>query len=68
VTIYGGLDVRSTLPSGDRARIRADVERVVRACKAGGGLIFCTGHTVHQDCALDDVLFAYELLTELGQY
>ncbi|HJN14358.1 MAG TPA: uroporphyrinogen decarboxylase family protein [Armatimonadota bacterium] len=68
VTIYGGLDVRSTLPSGDRDLIRADVERIVPACKQGGGLIFCTGHTVHSDCALDDVLFAYELVDELGQY
>jgi len=68
VTIYGGLDVRSTLPSGDRGVIRADLERVIGAAKRGGGLIFCTGHTVHSDCDLDDVLFAYELLDELGQY
>jgi uroporphyrinogen decarboxylase len=68
VTIYGGLDVRSTLPSGDRDLIRSDIERVVSACKPGGGLIFCTGHTVHSDCSLDDVLFAYELLDELGRY
>jgi uroporphyrinogen decarboxylase len=68
VTIYGGLDVRSTLPSGDRDLIRRDLERIVPACKRGGGLIFCTGHTVHSDCALDDVLFAYEVLDELGRY
>ncbi len=68
VTIYGGLDVRSTLPSGDRESIRADVERVVAAAKPGGGLIFCTGHTVHSDCDLDDVLFAYEVLDETGRY
>jgi uroporphyrinogen decarboxylase len=68
VTIYGGLDVRATLPSGDRERIRADVERVVTKCKPGGGLIFCTAHTVHKDCSLDDVLFAYEVLDEVGRY
>jgi uroporphyrinogen decarboxylase len=68
VTIYGGLDVRSTLPSGDRDLIRADLERIVPACKVGGGLIFCTGHTVHSDCELGDVLFAYEVLDELSRY
>lgn len=68
VTIYGGLDVRSTLPSGDRDRIRADLERIVLECKRGGGLIFCTGHTVHSDCDLDDVLYAYEVLDELSRY
>jgi len=68
VTIYGGLDVRSTLPSGDRDLIRRDLERVLPACKQGGGLIFCTAHTVHSDCALDDVLFAYELVDRLGRY
>jgi uroporphyrinogen decarboxylase len=68
VTIYGGLDVRSTLPSGDRDLIRRDLERIVPACKRGGGLIFCTGHTVHSDCALDDVLYAYEVLDDLGRY
>jgi uroporphyrinogen decarboxylase len=68
VTIYGGLDVRSTLPSGDRDLIRREMERVVPACKRGGGFIFCTGHTVHSDCPLDDVLFAYGLLDHLGRY
>ncbi len=68
VTLYGGLDVRATLPSGDRELIRKDIERVVTNCKRGGGLIFCTAHTVHQDCSLDDVLYAYELLDEYGAY
>ncbi len=68
ITIYGGLDVRSTLPSGDRDLIRSDLERIVPECKRGGGFIFCTGHTVHSDCSLDDVLFAYETLDQLGRY
>jgi len=68
VTIYGGLDVRATLPSGDRDLICAEVERVVTYCKPGGGLIFCTAHTAHSDCALDDVLFAYEVLERLSTY
>jgi len=68
LTIYEGLDVRSTLPSGGRDLIRADVERIMPACKQGGGFILCTGHTVHSDCALDDVLFAYELADALGRY
>jgi uroporphyrinogen decarboxylase len=67
MTIYGGLDVRSTLPSGDRERIRRDIERVILPCKRGGGLIFCTGHTVHRDCSVDDVLYAYEIVAELGR-
>lgn len=68
MTIYGGLDVRITLPSGDRDLIRRDLERIVPVCKENGGLIFCTGHTVHSDCKLDDVLYAYELLDQLGRY
>lgn len=68
VTIYGGLDVRTTLPSGDRGLIRREIERVFEACKPGGGFLFCTGHTVHKDCELDDVLYAYELAHELGRY
>lgn len=68
MTIYGGLDVRTTLPSGDRERICADLERVVGAAKPGGGLIFCTGHTVHSDCSVDDVLYAYEVLDGLSAY
>ncbi len=68
LTIYGGLDVRTTLPSGDRERIRREIERVLLPAKKGGGLIFCTGHTVHSDCSLDDVLFAYQTVAELGSY
>ncbi len=58
--------MRATLPSGDRNRVRADMERVAPACKPGGGFIFCTGHTVHEDCLVDDVRFAYELVTNVG--
>lgn len=68
VTIYGGLDVRQTLPTGDRDRIRAEVERIVGGCKQGGGLLYCSSHTVHKDCAIDDVLYAYELVDQLGRY
>ncbi|NLN88864.1 MAG: hypothetical protein GX134_01695 [candidate division WS1 bacterium] len=68
VTIYGGLDVRHTLPTGDRERIRAEVERVVGGCKQGGGLLYCSSHTVHKDCSIDDVLYAYELADRIGRY
>jgi len=68
ITIYGGLDVRTTLPSGDRDRIRADLDRIVPACRQGGGLLFCSSHTVHSDCSIDDVLYAYDLLDRLGRY
>jgi uroporphyrinogen decarboxylase len=68
ITIYGGLDVRHTLPTGDRDKIRAEVERVVGGCKQGGGLLFCSSHTVHKDCRVDDVLYAFELADQLGRY
>ncbi len=66
--MYGGLDVRAVLGRGDLAGLRRQIERVMRVMKPGGGLIFCTSHTVPDYCSLEELEFAYEVALEAGRY
>lgn len=67
--IMGGLDVQTTIGFGDPARLKREIERVVRLF-AGGGLIFCTSHFVQDHCTIEELTLAYDfvyaLVRELG--
>jgi uroporphyrinogen decarboxylase len=58
-TVMGGLDVQSTLGFGDRERLVAEIERVMRL-GAGGGLLFCTTHFVQAHCSIEELTAAYD--------
>jgi uroporphyrinogen decarboxylase len=68
LTIYGGLDVRTTLGSGDLAAIRQEVADRMRQLKPGGGYIFCTSHMVQPGTTLEEVETAYETANEEARY
>jgi len=68
LTIYGGLDVRTTLGTGDLALIRQEVADRMRQLKPGGGYIFCTSHMVQPNTALEEVEAAYEVANETAWY
>ena len=69
VTLMGGLDIRDTLPCGDRAKIEKNIRKVIRKAKeVGGGLIFCTSHMVQPDTPIADLLFAYEVAREEARF
>jgi uroporphyrinogen decarboxylase len=68
LTLYGGLDVRTVLGRGDPARTVAEVRRVMRALKPGGGLLFCTSHMVQPGTSLDEVDAAFRVALEESWY
>ena len=68
LTIYGGLDVRTTLGRGDADGVRAEVRRLMRELKPGGGFLFCTSHMVQPGTPLEEVEMAYRLALEEGRY
>jgi uroporphyrinogen decarboxylase len=68
LTIYGGLDVRTTLGTGDIPKIRREVRDRMRQLKPGGGYIFCTSHMVQPHTTLEEVEAALETALEEARY
>ncbi len=68
LTMYGGLDIQNTLGRLDREAVAAEIRRVMRTVKPGGGAIFCTSHMVQPGTPIDDVLAAYEVVREESWY
>jgi uroporphyrinogen decarboxylase len=68
LTIYGGLDVRTTLGRGDPDGVRAEVRRLMRDLKPGGGYLFCTSHMVQPGTPVEEVEMAYRVALEEGGY
>ncbi|MCS7192777.1 MAG: hypothetical protein NZ937_07340 [Armatimonadetes bacterium] len=69
LALYGGLDVRTVLGRGlSREKLGEEVKKVMKTLKSGGGFIFCTSHMVQPGTPIDEVVFAYEVAKEAGQY
>jgi uroporphyrinogen decarboxylase len=61
MTLYGGLDIRHTLPRGTLDALAEEIRDLFRVMKPGGGFIFCTAHTIQPDTTLERVEFAYQV-------
>ncbi|MEO2004569.1 MAG: uroporphyrinogen decarboxylase family protein [Candidatus Poribacteria bacterium] len=68
LALYGGLDIRHTLPRGTLGELADEVRDLFRTMKPGGGFVFCTGHTVQPDTTLERVEFAYRIADEESAY
>jgi len=68
LTILGGLDVRTTLGTGDLELIRKEVAERMHDLKPGGGYIFCTSHMVQPNTTLEEVEVAYSVAAEEAKY
>jgi uroporphyrinogen decarboxylase len=66
--MYGGLDVRTTLGTGDLDLIRTEVRDCMEQLKPGGGYIFCTSHMVQPGTTLEEVEVALETAQEAALY
>ncbi|MBI2202157.1 MAG: hypothetical protein HYU43_09510 [Armatimonadetes bacterium] len=67
ICLFGniGMDVLAT---GDRARIRHEVETKVQTAKVGGGYISHSDHSVPPTVSWDDYRFWLDLAHEAGRY
>ncbi len=66
--LYGCLDVRDVLPTYSKEDLEKEVKSIMEGCKSGGGLIFCTAHTVNMDVPLSSLEHAYECAHKYGSY
>lgn len=70
LTIYGGLDVRTTLgrEEQDLDAVRDEIARNMRDLKPGGGFIFCTSHIAMENTPLEEIEFALHVAAEHAWY
>lgn len=68
LTIYGGLDVRTTLGRGEPQKVVTEVRWLMRNLKTGGGYLFCTSHMVQPGTPIEEVELAYQVALEESWY
>lgn len=68
LVLIGNVCVSEVLPSGDMARIRADVERCMRQAKAGGGYLLSSSNSLHAGIEVESGLEAFRYAHEVGRY
>ena len=64
--ILGGICIQTTLGFGDYDRLEKEIRRVFGLLK-GKRWICCTTHFVQDHCSLDELEFAYDLITKLAR-
>lgn len=64
--LMGGLDIQTTLGFGKLDHLAAEIRRLVTTFR-DGGLLLCTSHYVQDHCTIEELTFAYDLVTELVQ-
>jgi len=66
VTLYGGIDVKRTLPHGTPDEVRAEVLERAERLGAGGGYILQSSHTILDDVPLENLVAYVEACHELA--
>lgn len=64
--ILGGLCVQSTIGFGDMDRLDKEIRRVFSLLK-GKRWIFCTTHFVQNHCSIEELSYAYDLVSKLAK-
>ena len=64
--ILGGICIQTTLGFGDYDRLEKEIRRVFSLLK-GKRWICCTTHFVQDHCSLEELEFAYDLITKLAR-
>ncbi|NLB35775.1 MAG: hypothetical protein GX824_00455 [Clostridiales bacterium] len=64
--ILGGLCVQSTLGFNDLSRLESEIKRVFSLLK-GKRWLFCTTHFVQEHCSIDELIYAFNLITKLAK-
>jgi uroporphyrinogen decarboxylase len=68
ITFWGGLDQQGVLPFGSAAEVREATKRLLDDFMPGGGYVFCTGHNIQRGVPPENVLAAYDTVSEYGRY
>jgi uroporphyrinogen decarboxylase len=68
LTLWGGMSCGQLLSFGTPQMVREEVQRVMEACKPGGGLIFGSSNSVHVGVPTENFVAMQEAAREFGIY
>jgi uroporphyrinogen decarboxylase len=66
IAILGGVCVQTTIGFNNYKKLEEDIKRVFSALK-GKRWCCCTTHFVQNHCSMDELVFAYDLITKLAR-
>lgn len=66
LTILGGVCIQTTLGFGNYENLESEIKRVFNTLK-GKRWLCCTTHFVQDHCSIDELVFAYDLITKLAR-
>ena len=66
ITLYGGIDVETTLPFGSPAEVAGEIGMRARTLGSGGGYILQSSHTIMTDVPMANVITYIETCHELA--
>jgi uroporphyrinogen decarboxylase len=66
ITLYGGIDVETTLPFGKPNEVRAEILERAKRLGSGGGYVLQSSHTIMKDVPLENIIAYIETCHELA--
>lgn len=66
ITLYGGIDVKQTLPLGTPQQVRAEIRERAKRLGEGGGYILQSSHTMLDDVPLENLVAYIEACHKLA--
>ena len=64
ITMWGTISIRTTLPLGTPASVRAEVQDRIRRCGHNGGLVIAPANVIMYDTPVENVVAMYEAARE----
>jgi len=68
IMLIGNVNNKTTLVTGTREEIEAEVKECIRIAAPGGGFMLASDHSVHDDIPNENVLALYEAGRKYGNY
>ncbi|MBU1742701.1 MAG: hypothetical protein KKC37_14250, partial [Proteobacteria bacterium] len=68
IIIVGNVDCATVLTTNDLDLVRADVDRCLKAAKAGGGFMLASSNSLHHACTVEAVVEMYRYAKKAGRY
>jgi uroporphyrinogen decarboxylase len=59
ITIHGGISLQRTLPFGSPAKVRAEVEHLIRTCGYNGGLVVFPSNVIQPDTSVENIITCF---------
>ncbi len=68
ITLCGGIDIQTWLPTGTPEQVKEEVKKVMEVYAPGGGFIIAPTHNIEPDTPPENIIAAFDAALEYGKY